>query len=65
MQTASPTLVCPVNLLFRLIRTDRVTIKEKEIAEAKEKELLLEKERLQVELKKQTRKVRHTERISS
>jgi hypothetical protein len=42
-----------------------VTIKEKEIAEAKEKELLLEKERLQVELKKQTRKVRHTERISS
>ncbi len=64
MDTNSP-LVCSVNLLFRSIRTDRVTIKEKEIAEAKEKELLLEKERLQAELKKQTRKVRHVGRVIS
>ncbi len=38
-------------------RTDRVTIREKEIEEEKEKQLQLEKERLHAETKKQTKKI--------
>lgn len=38
-------------------KTDRVTIREKEIEEEKEKQLKLEKERLHIETKKQTKKI--------
>lgn len=43
--------------IFSIPRTDRATIKEKELAVEKEKELELERQRIHNESKKQTRKI--------
>ena len=40
---------------FKLIRSDRVTIKEKEIQAEKEKQIEKERERLRIDAKKQTK----------